>query len=103
MAWETRRGGTRRYYTRSVRREGRVVRVYFGTGPHAEAVAAADRERRVNRDARLAAARSTLGRIAEADAKVKALCDAAEAAARAHLLLAGYHRHARGSWRRRRV
>lgn len=103
VAWETRRGGTRRYYTRSVRREGRVVRQYVGTGPHAEAVAAADRERCVNREARRAAARSTLGRIAEADAKVKALCDTAEVAARAHLLMVGYHRHARGSWRRRRV
>ena len=103
VAWETRRGGTRRYYTRSVRRGGRVVRVYVGTGPHAEAVAAADRERRVNRDARRAATRSTLNRVAEADAKVKAVCDAAETAARAHLLMAGYQRHDRGSWRRRRA
>lgn len=103
MAWEARRGGTRRYYTRSLRQGSHVVRQYVGTGPHAEAVAAADRERRVNGDARRAATRSTLGRIAEADAKVKALYDAAEAAAGAHLLMAGYHRHDRGSWRRRRV
>ena len=103
VAWETRRGGTHRYYTQSVRRGGRVVRVYVGTGPHAEAVAAADRERRVNLDARRAATRLTLGPIAEADAKVRALYDAAETAASAALLSAGYHRHDRGPWRRRRA
>jgi regulator of protease activity HflC (stomatin/prohibitin superfamily) len=101
VAWES-RGGTRRYYTRSVRRDGRVVREYVGTGRVGEAAAAADRERRAARDAEGEARRLALGRLAEADAQVTALCDAAETAARACLLMAGYHRHARGSWRRRR-
>jgi hypothetical protein len=77
--------------------------VYFGTGPHAEAVAAADRERRGNLDARRAATRLEWDHIGEADAKVKAFYDATEAATRAALLSAGYHRHARGAWRRRRA
>jgi hypothetical protein len=102
MGWEA-RGGSGRYYTRSVRQGGRVIRQYVGTGPHAEAVAVADRERRTNLDARRVATRSALSRVAEADARVKALCDAAETAARTALLLAGYHRHARGAWRRRRA
>ena len=101
MAWET-RGGQGRYYTRSVRRDGVVVREYVGTGRVAEAVAARDRERRVTREAQRDARRAALGRLAEADALVGVLCAAAETAARAHLLLAGYHRHDRGAWRRRR-
>ena len=101
MAWET-RGGTRRYYTRSVRRDGRVVRQYFGTGLCGEAAAAADRERGAARDAAREAMRAALNRLAQADAQVTALCQAAETAARAHLLIAGYHRHDRGRWRRRR-
>ena len=102
MGWET-RGGTRRYYTRSVREGDRVRRQYVGTGPHAEATARADRLQREAREAKRAAMRSSFSRIADADAQVKALCDAAETVARAALLSAGYHRHARGAWRRRRV
>ena len=101
MAWET-RGGHGRYYTRSVRRDGAVEREYVGTGRAAEAVAAVDRERRAAQAAQREATRAALQRLAEADALVDALCAAAETAARAHLLLAGYHRHDRGPWRRRR-
>jgi hypothetical protein len=101
VAWET-RGGHGRYYTRSVRRDGRVVREYVGTGRVAEAIAAVDRERRAKRAAQREASRAALTRLAEADALVSTLCAAAETAARAHLLLAGYHRHDRGGWRRRR-
>jgi hypothetical protein len=102
MAWES-RGGRGRYYTRSVRRNGRVVREYVGSGSVGEAAAVADRETGAARDAAREAARAALNRLAQADAHVTALCDAAGTAARAHLLIAGYHRHDRGSWRRRRV
>lgn len=101
MAWET-RGGSGRYYTRSVRHGDRVQRQYVGTGPSAEAAARADRLRRDASEAARVAMRSALGEIAEADALVKAVADAAEVATRAALLLAGYHRHDRGAWRRRR-
>jgi hypothetical protein len=102
MAWET-RGGSGRYYTRSVRQGGRVLRQYVGTGPRAEEAARADRVRRDASEAERAAMRSALEKISEADAQVKAVFDAAEVAVRAALLLAGYHRHARGAWRRRRA
>jgi hypothetical protein len=102
MPWESRRGAGR-YYTRSVRRDGRVIRLYVGGGDVGEAAAAADRDRRAARDAEREAMRSTTSRLAEVDAQVDALCDAAETAQRACLLMAGYHRHDRGQWRRTRA
>ena len=102
MGWET-RGGSGRYYTRSVRQGDRVMRQYVGTGPSAEAAARADRLRRGASEAARAAMRLALSEIAEADAQVRAVCDAAETAVRAALISAGYHRHARGAWRRRRA
>jgi hypothetical protein len=102
MAWET-RGGAHRYYTRSTKREGRVMRQYVGAGEAGEAAAAADQERRAARNAEREAMRSTLSRLAEVDRQVAVLCEAAETAARAWPLLGGYQRHDRGQWRRRRA
>jgi hypothetical protein len=50
MAWEKRttKSGTWRYYYRSERRAGRVVKVYFGRG--AAAALAADVDARARRD-----------------------------------------------------
>lgn len=102
VAWET-RGGSGPYYTRSVRDGDRVRRQYLGSGPRAEAAARADRLLRDAREANRVALQSAFSQIAKADAQVKALCDAAEATTRAALLVAGYHRHDRGAWRRRRA
>lgn len=101
MGWQERDGG-RRYYTRSTRREGRVVRQYVGAGEAGEAAAAADQQRRATRDAEREAMRVALSRLAVVDAQVIALFSAAETATRAVLLMAGLHRHDRGQWRRKR-
>jgi len=101
MAWET-RGGPGHYYTRSTRVEGRVLRQYVGTGDVGEATASADHERRAARDAEREARRSTISRLAEMDRQVAVLCEAAETATRASLLLGGYQRHDRGHWRLKR-
>ena len=101
MAWETRqRGG--RYYTRSKKIGGRVIREYVGTGLAGELAAALDARRRAERQAEQAAWRRDLERIKSAIAPLEEFCDTVEVLARASLLLAGYHQHNRGEWRRRR-
>jgi hypothetical protein len=100
MGWERReRGGL--YYRRSVRRGGRVVKEYIGTGLVGELAAAydeRDRDRREMERCALARAREELAEPAE----VTAFCEQVEALTRVTLLLAGYRQHDRGEWRRRR-
>ena len=100
MAWEAR--GSRRYYTRSRRVNGRVVREYVGTGAVAELAAAADALRRADRLAAAEARRAEAASWQAALAPLLELCRVADVMARAALLAAGYHRHSRCSWRRRR-
>ena len=101
MAWEAR--GSRRYYTRSKRVNGRVVREYVGTGAVAELAAAADALRRADRRAASEARRAEEARWRAALTPLVELCRAADLMARATLLAAGYHRHSRSSWRKRHV
>ena len=104
MGWESRGSCRGRYYTRSKRANGRVVREYVGAAgdPLVELVAAADALRRADRRAAAEALRAEQARWAEAAAPLKELSCAADVLARAALLIAGYHRHSRCSWRRRR-
>lgn len=101
MAWET-RNGIGHYYTRSTRIGGRVVRVYVGTGPAAEAAAqadAAERRRRVAAQEADRRARSESGAISEA---VERFSEAVCSLARLSFEAAGCHQHHRGEWRRKR-
>ena len=102
MGWERRdRGG--RYYTRSRKVQGRVVREYVGTGPVAEMIAEIDNTKLAQRVARREALRAEQKRMASVEAPVSDLCDIGDLVARAALMLAGYHRHKRGEWRKRRA
>jgi hypothetical protein len=96
MAWDNR--GTRRYFYRSRRVGKRVVRDYFGAGPLGElaALLVGELRRARNRHARRAA------RLDDADGPFRLYHDLLDQAAAAHLLAAGFHRHDRGPWRRRR-
>ena len=100
MAWEERSG--RRYYYRSVRRGGRVVKEYLGTGPVAEATAQLDEEDRRRREEAAEAWKEERRRMEALEAPIEDLCDAAETLARAALVAAGYRQHNRGEWRLRR-
>jgi hypothetical protein len=99
--WERReRGGL--YYTRSKKVDGRVVREYVGTGALGELAARLDAEERRRREGEAAAWREERERMDALEAPVAELCEAAEVLARAALVCAGYRRHNRGEWRKRR-
>ncbi len=102
MGWESRaRGG--RYYTRSRKVAGRVVREYVGTGPIAELMAEMDAVERSRRMAEREALRAEREQAVSVEASVGALCEAADLMVRTALVLAGYHQHKRGEWRKRRA
>jgi hypothetical protein len=105
MAWETRARGTR-YYTRSRKVAGRVVREYVGRGIVGELAAREDEERRAQRTEALARRREERRRDEEAARVLRDLVadlDALAASLTAATLgAAGYHRQNRGPWRRRR-
>ncbi len=108
MGWETRncRG---RYYTRSRREGGRVVREYVGCGEKGELAAALDAERRADRDAERradrdaerAAIRAERERAQALDADLMGLHRAVDLLTRGALMAAGFERHKR-QWRKRR-
>lgn len=102
MAWEVRKPGGPRYYTRTRKVGGRYVREYIGTGPHAEAAAAADALKRAAREARAQARRADEERLDRADAPLRHLDDALGLLVHVTLTANGYHRHAMGQWRKRR-
>jgi len=96
MAWETRNGGGR-YYTRSKRVGGRVVREYIGTGPTAELAAEADAARRAQREQERRAWNRTKEEIEASEDALEQLREAVCGL----LADAGFYRHHRGEWRRR--
>jgi hypothetical protein len=97
MGWD--RG---RYYTRSKKVGGRVVREYVGTGRVAELAAELDAIGRQQREAERAAWRTERAELEALDAPLDELNDLADLLAHAALLAAGFHRHKRGEWRKRR-
>ena len=100
MAWEAReRGG--RYYTRSRREDGRVVREYVGGGALGELAALQDVQERHRRKEADERDRALLEKAEELAIPVWELCEAADVLLRAHLVAAGYARH-KGEWRLKR-
>jgi hypothetical protein len=100
MAWERRRNGT--YYYRTHKRHGRVVKEYVGSGPFAEIAAEHDALARTARAEDAETQRRARAEIREFDATVEVFAGSLETLTRASLLLAGYHRHHGGEWRKRR-
>jgi hypothetical protein len=92
-----------RYYTRSKKVNGRVVREYVGTGRVAELVAEMDAIERQEREAERAARRAKRAELDSLYGPVNALNDLADLVTRAALMAAGYYQHKRGEWRKRRV
>jgi hypothetical protein len=97
VGWEVRRGKS--YYYRSRRVNGRVVKVYFGCGPEAEAAAREDAEAAMKRlrDAEEAAALSR--QFAELFADLDTIDRCLNLLIAAEMIPAGYHK-VRGQWRK---
>ena len=99
MGWARRRDGA--YYYRAKKVDGRVVKEDVGAGSLAELLAARDARERAVRLVAAEARRAERACLASVDGAVDAAHEAVEALLRASLVLAGYHRHQRGEWRRR--
>ena len=102
MGWE--QVGGRRYFYLSRRIGGRPRRAYVGpaNSPGAELAAAAVGLRRLGREAAARERQAEQTRHRDAEAPLRALCERTDVLTRAALLSAGFHRHHRGQWRRRR-
>lgn len=104
MGWERRPNGCT-YYYRKRRVGGRVVSEFLGAEGSARATIAAtlDRLRRERGRADREAVAHRLATLDGAEAEVVEWHDLVAAVARAALEAAGYHRHDRGPWRKRRM
>lgn len=100
MAWEQRGTGT--YYYRSERQGGRVVKTYVGGGVVGALSAELDAEDRRQRADERRQQADERKRWADLERATRELDDLADGLAAVQLLTAGFHRHDRGAWRRRR-
>jgi hypothetical protein len=101
MGWETRRGRGR-YFTRSRREGGRVIREYVGKGALGESADAADKFRRAATKRELERTRAEAARWENADVLLQQIALAMRLLVTAVLVDAGFHQHKRGEWRRKR-
>ena len=98
MGWE--KDG--RYYTRSRKVNGRVIREYIGGGEVGALVAQMDAIEREQREFERECWRLEKEEMEAFDASVEKVSQMADIIAKAAMVAAGFHRH-RGEWRRRRV
>jgi|SRR5450759_2759252 hypothetical protein len=101
MSWEQ-RNGRGDYYTRAYRENGRVVREYVGGGELGRLAADVDYIARQTRQIEREESAAERDRIAAIEDPIIAFGRAVDLAVSCELLVAGYHRHDRGPWRRRR-
>lgn len=91
-----------RYYTRSRRENGRVVREYVGGGAPGALAARLDADARARREGERDGVRAESEAVAKLDAALAELSELVDLVARAALAAAGYAQHHRGEWRKRR-
>jgi len=101
MAWETRNGSSS-YYYKARKVNGRVVKEYFGAGKLAQAVAGLDRLDREEAAEQAEEQRQERERLDALDGAVEEFCRDVDTVMHDALTQAGYHRHARGQWRKTR-
>lgn len=91
-----------KYYTRSRKVRGRVVREYVGGGELGEFAAELDGLVRERREIERDSWRLEKYQIEVLEKSVAEVCQMAEIVARAAMVAAGFHLH-RGEWRKRRA
>ena len=101
MGWEKRERGDL-YYTRSKKVDGRVIREYVGGGTLGHLTALQDAQERLRREEEAASWKQERERLEALLAPVEDLCESTEVLYRASLLSAGFRRHQRGEWRKKR-
>jgi len=102
MGWDRKqRGSSSGYYYRSVRRNGKPVKIYLGRGPEAEQAAAGVERARQARQAAQAAVAAEHLRLAGADACLAEVHRVVKLLFRAVLFSSGYYYLHKGTWRRR--
>lgn len=99
MALETRDG--RKYYYRSRRIEGRVVKEYVASGQAAENAAKRDKEAREQRRIQRKETEQLEAELAKVTQVVEAISERSEVLLAASLLTAGFHQY-KSEWRRSR-
>ena len=91
-----------RYYTRSKKVNGRVVREYVGAGRTGELAARLDDLQREQRRLEYAEVRAHRAELDALAATIKGITEMTDLVAKAALMAAGFYRHKRGEWRKRR-
>jgi len=101
MGWETR--GNRAYYYTAERVGDDVVKRYVGSGTVAELAAQLEAATRAQTVASACKQQQERDELALLDDSLAPLNDLADTLTAALLVAAGFHRHHRGSWRKRRA
>jgi hypothetical protein len=100
MGWKQING--RSYFYRLVREGDRVRSEYVGAGETASLVALLVASERTEREVERQAWKTERGQADSEDRELAEWCDRIEALASTVMVAAGYHRHDRGEWRRKR-
>lgn len=101
MAWEARANTTNEYYTRTLHRDGRVVRVYLGRGPAAQQAARIDELRRQVREHERATRLAEQVEWQACVLPIAEFCASVDDMMQAALLSAGFYRPCRRPWMKR--
>jgi len=92
----------RPYLYRSTRRGGRVTSQYLGRGEDALLIDAVETMERDDKEYQRHQERSERKELADLERAIEAMAEQARFLAGEALISAGYHRHNRGEWRKRR-
>jgi hypothetical protein len=101
MAWEN-RSGKGRYYTRSRRVNGLVIREYYGTGAAGQLAAAEHARERLKRIEETKHRLELIRRLTKRYSAMRLADSVADAIVEVSLAKLGYHQYRGATWRKKR-